>query len=377
MTKKIILLGSAYPYKVGSAQFNERLAKEFQYENYEIHIYTFTLQYPKFLFPGKTQFSSSETPKNLIIHRKINTINPFNWFKIGREIKKQKPDFIIIRYMMSFMAPSMGTIARISKKNKFTKVIGLIDNAIPHEKRFFDTFLSKFFFKSIDKFLYMSNKVKNDLLNFGIEKGTAYCPHPLFDSYGDQISKEVALKNLDLNPQNKYILFFGIIREYKGLDILLEAITNEYFKQNNIKLIIAGEFYSDIQKYKDIITNNKLTDSVIIHNKFIPDNNVSSYFSVADILVLPYRSATQSGVTQVGFYYDKPMLVTNVGGLGELIDETIGYTVEPTSTEIQNALLDFYQNNKTEKLTKGVSVKKEEFSWKRMVNTFNKLADEI
>lgn len=375
--KKVFLLGSAYPYKVGSAQFNERLAKEFQDKDYEIHIYTFKLQYPSFLFPGKSQYSLASAPKNLTIHRKINTINPFNWIKVGREIKKQAPDFIIIRYMMSFMAPSMGTIARIAKRNKKTKAIGLIDNAIPHEKRFFDTILSKYFFKSLDRFLYMSQKVGNDLSSFGFNKNKAYCPHPLFDNYGEFVPKEEAYKNINLNSEFKYVLFFGLIREYKGLDLLLKAFDNSFFKESGIKLIVAGEFYSDIKKYEEIIREHNLQDSIIIHNKFIPDEEVSSYFSIADILVLPYKSATQSGVTQVGFYYNKPMLVTNVGGLGELIDENIGYVVNPTVNDLQNALLDFYKNNKQESFSHNVGEKKKMFSWERMVEAFNSLDNEI
>lgn len=374
--KKVFILGSAHPYKVGSAQFNERLAQEFKNEKYEIIIYTFKLQYPKFLFPGKSQYSDKEAPEDLIIKRKINTINPFNWFKIGLEIKKNKPDFIIIRYMMSFMSPSMGTISRIVKKNNFTKCIGLIDNAIPHEKRFFDTILSKYFFKSLDGFLYMSKKVGEDLSNFGFKSNKKYCPHPLFDNYGIKTDKIKAKNQLGLDKDYKYILFFGLIREYKGLDLLIEAIDHNYFKENKIKLLVAGEFYSDVNQYEKLINDKSLNDLIIINNKFIPNEDVSLYFSASDILVLPYKTATQSGVTQVGFYYNKPMLVTNVGGLGELIDSEIGYIVDPKAKAIQDALLDFFINNKEIYLSENVSKRKKMFSWKRMTDTFNEINNE-
>lgn len=376
MSKKIVLLGSAYPYKVGSSQFNERLAQEFGSNDFDITIFTFTLQYPSFLFPGKSQFSDKEKPEGLKIARKINTINPFNWIKVGRELKRLKPDIVLIRYMMPFMSPSMGTIARIAKKNKITKIIGLIDNAIPHEKRLGDNLLSNYFFKPIDKFLYMSDKVKNDLATFGVETNTAFCPHPLFDFYGEKIPKKYAAKNLNIALEPSYLLFFGIIRNYKGLDLLLNAFNHEYFKDNNIKLLVAGEFYSDYEKYETLIKELQLEKQVIVHNRFIPDAEVSSYFSLSDLLVLPYKSATQSGVTQVGFFYDIPMLVTNVGGLGELIDKSIGYIVEPNSKEIQTALIDFYQNKRQQVMSSSVSIKKEDFSWKRMVNTINKISDE-
>lgn len=374
--KKVFILGSAHPYKVGSAQFNERLAQEFKNEKYEIIIYTFKLQYPKFLFPGKSQYSDKKAPEDLIIKRKINTINPFNWFKIGLEIKKNKPDFIIIRYMMSFMSPSMGTISRIVKKNNFTKCIGLIDNAIPHEKRFFDTILSKYFFKSLDGFLYMSKKVGEDLSNFGFKSNKKYCPHPLFDNYGVEIDKIKAKKKLGLDKDYKYILFFGLIREYKGLDLLIDAIDHNYFKENKIKLLVAGEFYSDVNQYEKLINDKLLNDLITINNKFIPNEDVSLYFSASDILVLPYKTATQSGVTQVGFYYNKPMLVTNVGGLGELIDSKIGYVVDSKAKAIQDALLDFFINNKEIYLSENVSKRKKMFSWKRMTDTFNEINNE-
>lgn len=377
MKKKIILLGSAFPYKVGSSQFNERLAKEFQLNDFDITIFTFKLQYPRFLFPGKTQFSDNSAPKDLKIVRKINTINPFNWIKVGREIKKLSPDYIIIRYMMPFMSPSMGTIARIAKKNRRTRIVGIIDNAIPHEKRIGDNVLSKYFFKAIDKFLYMSDKVREDLKSFGISDNASFCPHPLFDFYGAKTPKETACTKLGLELKTNYILFFGIIRNYKGLDLLLKAFNHDFFKENNVKLIVAGEFYSDYEKYNSIINELELNDRVIVHNKFIPEEDVSSYFSLSDLLVLPYKSATQSGVTQVGFFYDIPMLVTDVGGLGELIDENIGYVVPPNPEAIQEALIDFYKNKRQEKMSNNVSIKKQDFSWTRMVKTIDTLADEI
>lgn len=366
-SKKIILIGSAHPFRGGLASYNERLALEFLNLGYQIEVWTFTIQYPSFLFPGKTQYSSMPAPENIVIKRKVNSINPFNWIKTGREIKKQKPDILLYKFWLPFMGPCFGTIARIAKSNKYTKVVCILDNIIPHEKRIGDIPFTRYFTKAIDAFIAMSQSVMDDLNFFDSKKPRLLSPHPLFDNFGKAISKNEACEKLGIDVQTNYLLFFGFIREYKGLDLLLEAFNDQYFKQQNIKLIIAGEFYCVEKPYLELIEKFGLKEQVILKTDFIPDNEVVNYFCAADMVVQPYKHATQSGVTQIAYHFEKPMLVTNVGGLPELVPhEKAGYVVEPSANEIRKALIDFYQNKKSEVLIAGVKEEKKRFAWNIM-----------
>lgn len=367
--KKILLIGSAYPFRGGLATYNERLAFEFSKQGHQIEIWTFTLQYPNFLFPGKTQYSTMPAPENIIIKRKVNSINPFNWIKIGREIKKLKPDILLYKFWLPFMGPCFGTIARIAKSNKHTKVVCILDNIIPHEKRIGDIPLTRYFINSVDAFIAMSQSVMDDLNFFDTQKPRLLSPHPLFDNFGKAISKYEACQKLGIDVQTNYLLFFGFIREYKGLDLLLEAFNDKYFKEHNIKLIIAGEFYCDEKPYLELINKFDLNQQVILKTDFVPDNEVVNYFCAADMVVQPYKHATQSGVTQIAYHFEKPMLVTNVGGLPELVPhEKAGYVVNPSVNEIRKALIDFYQNKKADILVKGIKEEKKRFAWNVMTD---------
>ncbi|MFP5470351.1 MAG: glycosyltransferase [Bacteroidia bacterium] len=373
MSKHVVIVGPAHPYRGGIAQFNHRLAEEFMAQGYRVEIYNFSLQYPNFLFPGKTQYATSDAPKEISIFRKINSINPFNWIKIGKELKNKKSDIVIFRYWLPFLAPCLGTIARIIKKNKHTKCIAIADNIIPHEKRIGDTFLTRFFINSINSFVVMSKTVEQDLRTFTTNKPCVYNPHPLYDNFGKIISKEKAKSNLKLNEQTRYVLFFGLIRNYKGLDLLLEAFQDNYFAQHNIKLLIAGEFYGSSEKYQ--ATLNALGNQVILRDKFIPDEDVKNYFCASDVVVQPYKSATQSGITQIAYHFNKPMIVTNVGGLSELIpNNKVGYCVKPFTSEIRQAILRFFKENKEAEFSKNVEVEKQKFSWEKMVNAITSLS---
>ena len=373
--KKIVILGTAYPFRGGLASYNERLALAFNQEGHQCKIATFTTQYPSFLFPGKTQFSESPVPKNIEINRAVSSINPFTWLRLGRKLKKEKPDILIIKYWLPFMAPCFGTVARIVKKNKHTKVICIIDNIIPHEKRIGDNALTKYFVKPIDAFLAMSENVLDDLKKFDTKKPRTLNPHPVFDNFGEPVSKEEACQKLALNPNEKHILFFGIIRDYKGLDILLESLNNEKVKQHNVKVIVAGEFYSNEEKYRQIIEKNKLQDQLILATHFIKDEEVKYYFSAADLVVQPYKHATQSGVTQIAYQFEKPMIVTNVGGLPELVPhQQAGLVVEPNAKDIANAIDEFFSGDKN-KFSAGVKAQKEKFGWDKMVQQLLKLCE--
>ena len=371
---KIIILGTAYPYRGGLAAFNERLAREFQNQGHEVEIYTFTHQYPDFLFPGKTQYSTEPAPENLKIVRKVHSYNPFNWFKVGREIARKKPDLMITKFWLPFMAPCFGTIARMVRKNKHTRLISILDNVIPHEHRIGDKLFARYFIRPTDGFVAMSKSVLADLRLFTQDKPAVFCPHPLYDHYGERLPRETALSLLNLSPDSRYVLFFGFIRAYKGLDLLLEAFADERFKAANIKLLVAGEFYGDPAPYLNKIKELQIEDRVVLCTDFIPDSEVNRYFSAADIVAQPYKTATQSGVTQIAFHFEKPMLVTNVGGLPEIVpDGKIGYVVEPDSKQIADALIRYFEENKQAEFEANIVGEKQKYLWSTFTEFIEKL----
>ncbi len=378
MIKRIVILGTAYPYRGGLAVYNERLAKAFLEEGATVSIETFTLQYPSFLFPGKTQYADWEAPNSLHIEQSVNSINPLNWIKVGRKIKKQKPDILIIKYWLPFMAPCFGTIARIARKNKHTQVISILDNIIPHEKRIGDMQFSSYFAKSVDAFVGMSKSVLNDLNTFDTEKPRAFCPHPLYDNFGAKVERETAIEKLKLNSEFRYILFFGLIRDYKGLDWLIEAFADARLRNLSVKLMIAGEFYTDEEKYIQLIDKYQLRNYIELHNRFVPDPEVGLYFGVADIIAQPYKTATQSGVTQIGYHFEKPMLVTNVGGLAEIIpDQKVGYVVEPNPKAIADKLVDFFENQRGSEFIENLLEEKKKYAWSTMTGTIEYLYHQL
>jgi D-inositol-3-phosphate glycosyltransferase len=363
----IISLGPAYPYRGGLASFNARLAQQFTAEGHNIEILTFRLQYPGFLFPGKTQYTEGPAPEGIRIRRVLNSINPFNWIVTGYKIKKEKPDILLIRFWLPFMGPCFGTVARIAKANRHTIVICIFDNVIPHEKRPGDKILTKYFTATIDGAIVMSKTVLDDLKIFRKNIPVSLNPHPLFDNYGTLVARDVALTALNLEADHSYLLFFGFIRAYKGLDLLIEAFSDKRLRNRKLKLIVAGEFYEDGTPYRELIKKYNLENEVILYDHFIKDNEVTLFFSATDLVVQPYKTATQSGVTQIAFHFEKPMLVTDVGGLREIVtDGKCGYVVKPEPKEITEAILDYFDNNRKVPFTEGVILEKEKFSWNKM-----------
>jgi D-inositol-3-phosphate glycosyltransferase len=370
----IIIAGTAYPYRGGLAAYNERLARQFVSEGHDVTIFTFLLQYPGFLFPGKSQFLDSAPPAGLSIERKINSINPFNWLLVGYKIKKLRPDILIFKYWLPFMAPCFGTIARIAKSNHHTKVLCIFDNVIPHEKRPGDHLLTKYYVNAVDGAVVMSKSVLSDLGIFRKDIPARLNPHPLFDNFGPLLAREEALKKLELPERGNYLLFFGFIRSYKGLDLLIKALAEPMLRAKNLKLIIAGEFYEDNKPYKDLIRQNNLEKEIIIFDRFINDSEVNVFFSAADMVVQPYRSATQSGVTQIAYHFEKPMLVTDVGGLREIVpDRKCGYVVNPDPGEIADAISDFFENDRKEEFTVNVRKEKARYDWSKMTASVNEV----
>lgn len=372
---KIVIVGTSHPYRGGIAAFTDRLATEFVKEGVDIEVVTFKLQYPSFLFPGKTQYSDAKAPAGFYIERKINSISPLNWIKVGREIRKKNPDIVIFTYWMSFFAPCFGKIARVIKRRCNARCIGLIHNMIPHEKSVLDKMFAPCFVKAMDGFVALSQSVLDDVASLD-KQGKPKCmvPHPLYDHYGEIMKRNEALKHLDLDPNYRYCLFFGLVRAYKGLDLLIDAFADERLRKNDVKLIVAGEFYDDEKPYLEQIKKHNLEDFIIIENQYISDDNVKYYFNVADIVVQPYKSATQSGVTQIAYHFEKPMLVTNVGGLGEIIpDGKVGYVVEPKPSSIADALVDFFENGRFDAFVEGVRDEKQTYQWSNMTAAIKKL----
>jgi glycosyltransferase involved in cell wall biosynthesis len=374
--KNIVILGSAHPLRGGGiATFNERLARAFIQEGHAVQIFSFSLQYPGFLFPGTSQFTKEPAPKDLIIHSCINSINPLNWLKVGNRIKQLQPDLVVVRYWLPFMGPCLGTILRRIKKNKTTRVVCIADNIIPHEPKPGDRLFTKYFVKPVDAFITMSEKVKADLLQFAPNKKTAFIPHPLYDNFGEKISKELARKHLDIDLDARVILFFGFIRKYKGLDILLDAMKLLQADSPSIKLLIAGEFYDDQQTYDEQIERLGIRDQLITRTNFIPDSEVKYYLCAADVVVQPYRAATQSGVTPLAYHFEKPMIVTNVGGLPALVpDNKVGLIAEPNAASIAEKIIQFYHNGEQHFVPHLVEEKKK-YSWSKMVDAIVSIAN--
>lgn len=365
---RILIVGPAYPFRGGGiTTFNERLCTELQQQGHECEILSFSLQYPSFLFPGKTQYSTEKAPEGVKVRSLINSVNPFNWIKVGRLIRKEKYDLVVYRYWISFMAPAFGTIARIIKKNKHTRIVALTDNVIPHEKRFFDKAFTYWFLSVCDGFLTMSHSVLSDLKQVGLNKPAVYTPHPMYDMFGAKKSKEAAREQLGLSAGGRYLLFFGFIRKYKGLHLLLDAFADPRLKELDIKLIVAGEFYEDPKPYHEQVAALGLQNSVIMNNDFIPNGEVADYFCAADAVIQTYLNATQSGVTQIAYYYNKPMIVTNVGGLAELVpDEKVGYVVKTDPVAIADAILRFYKEDKETTFASHIETEKQRFTWETL-----------
>lgn len=374
---KVVIIGPAFPLRGGIADFNEALAIALQNDGNEVIIYSFYYQYPKILFPGKTQLADGGKPAHLKIKSTLSSVNPFSWRKTASAIVNEKPDLVIVRFWLPFMAPALGTVAKhLRKKN--IKVIAITDNVIPHENRIGDSSLTKYFIKNCDAFITMSGSVLKDLEKFTLTDKKVFLPHPIYNIFGERLSKAEARKKFNLPSEERIILFFGFIRKYKGLNLLLDAMADERIKQRNIKLLVAGEFYGDEQMYHDKIKALNIGENIILHTSFIDKQKVRDYFCSADLVVQPYITATQSGITQVAYYFGRPMLVTNVGGLSEIVkDRRVGYVTDVNSKAIADALCDFYDNNREIEFSANVDVDKEKFSWKYFLNGLKKLYESI
>ncbi len=363
---KITILSTAYPLRGGISHFTGLLYGELK-KNHTVNVITFKRQYPSLLFPGKSQFESSETVEEIPTEILVDSINPINWIKIGLKVKKDKPDILIYKYWMPFFAPCFGTISRIAIKNNKTKILVICDNVIPHEKKPGDITLTKYFFKKVDYFILLSENVKKDLISLFPKAKNRVLPHPIYSNFGSPIDKEEAKSFLKIKDE-KVILFFGFIRDYKGLDILLEAIAILKDKLN-VKLLIAGEFYSNKEKYLSLIKVLGIEKNILMFTDFIPTSEVKYYFSASDCVILPYRDATQSGIVQIAMNFLKPVIAANVGGLAEVIENGIsGFIVDRENPQLlAEAILKFYVEEKEGLFVSGILNEINKYSWRRFV----------
>ena len=366
--KRVVIIGPAHPLRGGLASYNERLCRAFQQAGHVASICTFSLQYPGFLFPGTTQYSSEPAPTDIAIDVAINSVNPLNWISVGRKLAKLKPDLIVVRYWLPFMGPCLGTILRIVKRNRHTRVVCIADNIIPHEKRMGDVPFTRYFVKPIDGFVTMSDKVLCDLPQFVSNKPAQFVPHPLYDNFGAPVSRDEARRFLQIQEDGPIMLFFGFIRAYKGLDWLFEAMAILKQQGHPVKALIAGEFYEDNKPYLEQIDRLGIRDQLILRTEFIADSEVRYYLSAADMVIQPYKNATQSGVTPLAYHFEVPMIVTNVGGLPALVpDGKVGLVCEPNPAAIAEAIQRFFATG-PEPFQAHLREEKKKYQWSVMVD---------
>ena len=370
---KIVVLGPAHPYRGGLASIMETMAREYMRRGHEVAIYTFRVQYPSLLFPGKSQYVDAPAPDDLHIERVVNTVNPLNWIAVGRRLRRERPDMVLMKYWTPFMAPCFGAIARIARGNGVTRVICQIDNVEPHEHHIVDRPFNRYFLGAVDGFVYMSEQVHGELKAY-TSAPMLFSPHPMFENFGEAVDRAEACRRLGLDPDIRYMLFFGLIRDYKGLDLLLRAWASA--RPEGYRLIVAGEFYASREKYVSLIDESGLRDEVALHDRFIPDDEVKYYFSAADCLVLPYRSATQSGVTQIAYNFSLPMIVTDVGGLPEIVpDGRTGLVCAPTAEGIADALRRIREGDTLRRLRDNFAEERKRFSWSAMCDRLTEVLE--
>ena len=366
---KIAFLSPFYPYRGGIAQFSDSLYIELAKTNH-IKAYSFKMQYPSLLFPGKSQYvSADDTNRNIPVSRLLNSVNPFTYYKTAKEILKFKPDLLLISYWMPFFAPALGKIAGIMNKNG-VKVIAILHNVIAHEKQPGAEALTKYFFNKCHGFVLLNKSSESDLQK--LKPGAKYIiqQHPLYNHYGSKINAESARKELNIPLGKKVILFFGFIRDYKGLDLLIESLK---YLDDNFVLLVAGEVYGDFKKYDELIDKNNLRDKINLHIRYIPETEIPVFFSAADVCVLPYRSATQSGIVGIAYHFDLPVIVTNTGGLAEMVEENkTGLIIKSINAEeTAKTISRYFDENLKDKFIPFISEYKSGHSWQNLAESIN------
>jgi glycosyltransferase involved in cell wall biosynthesis len=378
MSGTVVIIGPGYPLRGGLATFDQRLAREFIADGWDCVIYSFSLQYPGFLFPGTTQYSMDPPPEGLKIRSRINSVNPFNWLVVGKELRNKRPDIIVVRFWLPLMGPALGTILRRVRKNRHTRIIAITDNIIPHEKRPGDRSFTRYFLNACDAYITMSEKVMNQLRQFQPTRPARQVVHPLYDNFGAPIPRDEARahlreKGVPIGDKDKVVLFFGFIRHYKGLDIALEAMADQRVRDLGIKLLVAGEFYEDAAPYDELIARLDIGSSLLLRTDFIPDSEVRDYLCAADAVIQPYRNATQSGVTPLAYHFEKPMIVSSVGGLAAMVPhEEAGLVADPEPRAMAAAMLRFFVLGDSY-FTPALRREKTKYSWSRLLENIIEL----
>ena len=375
--KRLIIIGPAYPLRGGPAVFNENLAWHCQQSGIETEILSYTYQYPSFLFPGSTQFNTSDAPKDQIKRRVlIHTLNPYTWWTTAKYIKQQKPDVILIRFWLPFFAPALGSIARLVFKS--TRVIALTDNVIPHETRIGDRMLIRYFIKSCHGFITMSKSVKDELEHLNIKKPIALTPHPLYETYGPAMERKKAREILQLPMDADIVLYFGLIRHYKGLDLLIEAFNNCAAQLPNMYLLIAGECYEKPEPYSAMIAESAYKQRIIWHQHFIKDEAIPAYFCAANLAAQTYRHATNSGVSMLAYYYRTPLLVTATGGLQDIVPHNkAGFCIPVNTSAIAEHLVLYFKNNLEQPFKRGLESERIKYQWSAFLDALQTLYKSI
>ncbi len=360
----VTIVGPAHPFRGGIAAFNHRLYRSLEALGHRVEIITFTVQYPRVLFPGVTQYSDQLAPEGMSITRRLHSMWPLSWWQVGNHLRRTAPDVIVFKFWMPFMAPAFGTVARIARWNHHSRVVAILDNVMPHERHVGDAWLARYFLRSCDRLIAMSDSVKAEAHQLCGNKPIVKQHHPLYDHYGPPIDRLKAQQHLGLDPKNRYVLFFGFIRKYKGLDILLEAMSDARFQGTNIQLLIAGEFYEPRSVYDPWLQHEAIRQRVVLHDRYIEDHEVPFYFSACDVVVLPYRSATQSGIIQLAYYYGLPVVATRTGGLSEMIEDgQSGLLTESEPKALANTILLVFEQDRIKSLSEGVCTIRQRYDW--------------
>jgi D-inositol-3-phosphate glycosyltransferase len=378
----ILSIGPGHPLRGGISNFNTALCRNLAASGHRVSIISFSLQYPGFLFPGTSQYDPGEPPGGTAgkveVQQQINYIKPISWIRTARRIRREAPGLVILHHWMPFMAMSLGGIVKRLGRDRPFPVIAVCHNVVPHEKQAGWKFLNRRLLKRCDGFVVLSRSVLDELSMFSDSEFKVYVPHPAYELFGDAVQREDAVRYMGLDPGGKYLLFFGLVRKYKGLDLLLRAFALVKDSLVDLKLVIAGEFYGEKQEYLDLISNLGIGERIVLHDRFIPSREVKYYFSLADLVVQPYRTATQSGISQIAYHFGVPMLVTGVGGLAEIVpDQKVGYVTPVDEKAIAESVLDFFQLDRAAEFRKNVAIERKRFTWDAMSSQILELAGRI
>lgn len=376
MSERVSMIAPLPPYRGGISQFATCAWEALVASGREMQGVSFRRQYPQLLFPGKSQLDPEPSPTPGPVLRSIDAVNPWSWSRTARQIVAFEPEILFFHYWMPFFAPAFGSILRKVRKSRPVQAITLVHNVIPHERRPLDTRMGNWFLGQNDGFIVLSEEVERDLWELGHRQPVRRIHHPIYDRFGPAPDRAQARAELRIAADTPLILFFGLVRPYKGLEVLLEAVAEVRRKLPELRLIVAGEFYERESHYRDLIARLGIARAVDVRNRFIGDREVATLFAACDVVVQPYLTATQSGVAQVAFHFDRPVIVTDVGGLAEVVQDGVaGLVVPPGNPDaLAAAIQRFFQDAMAESLGAGVRARKSEFSWDRLVEAFDALA---